>query len=416
MSRLDQKTPTRYGWALLLLSGVLCFGWACLLPPLEVVFSGKTDGATDAEPPLEDGHTPGVLGLFTVSGCQKLTFPDAGPLCEGPVPLTVELVPLPVGVTSYRWQVAPSVSAGDGGTTDAGTGSILDEAQSKSRNPQLSLKKPGDYVVSLAVSGPGGTSHQAGRIVVLAQDLGAVCETDAQCQSGLRCLCSQGGSPCPGSLAKGLCTTGCDGIACPAGSVCLNLSRSQTTVPDGGVGDAYRQPICVRPCAQATDCRADQLCRVLPLSQPGAPAGAPLAFGPVCFASLLATVGESCIGADEQPSARDCATGQCEPLGARHLCTHACGVCPQNAACATWNSNVLPSPKTPSCLARCDDTKPCSDPLLDCLPGGGSGGLGFVLSGESPQARVCAPRRCVKTQDCPLGKCVAVGASSFCFR
>lgn len=395
--------------------------WACLSAPLDLGFGLKSDASVDSGVYSDDGQGQGVLGLFTIAGCRKLTFPNDEPRCEGLAPLSLQLVLLPIGVSSYRWQVLAADGTSDGGTSDGGMGSLLDETQSRSRSPSFTLTRPGTYYVSLAVAGPGGTSSASGQIVVSTGEVGEPCRRDDQCQSGLRCLCGvdQPGrdGACPGSLANGICTKSCDGVACPIGSVCLNLSRSQASLADGGIGDAFRQPLCAKPCTLDTDCRADQLCRELPQSKPGAAASAPLQFGKVCFAAIPAAIGASCIGADEQPSQSDCATGVCEALGARDLCTIACGSgCPQSAACATWNSAVAPAPSSPRCLARCDAARPCGDPLLECLPGGGSGGLGFTLPGEPMSTQVCAPRRCSKAADCPSGRCVTIGAASFCLR
>ncbi len=406
------------------LAAVAVATWACLAAPLDLGGAAHSDGAVDSAGYSDDGQAQGVLGLFTIVGCRKLTFPSDEPRCEGPAPLSIQLVLLPIGVAMYRWQVTPASGNSDGGmpsSGDGGVGSLLDEAQSKSKSPQLTLTQPGTYLVSVAVAGPGGTSTASGQIIVGTGGIGESCRSDEQCGSGLRCLCGADlpgrDGRCPGALQNGLCTRSCDGVACPSGSVCLNLSRSQVGIPDGGVGDAYRQPICVTPCSVTSDCRADFLCRELPLSKPGSVATDPLQFGRACFLSVPAGIGESCIGADEQPDRSACATGVCEPLGARALCTLACGGgCPQTAACATWNSSVAPAPAAPRCLARCDVTRPCSDPLLDCLPGGGSGGLGFVLTGEPVSTQVCAPRRCNKAADCPGGRCVTVSGASFCLR
>ena len=411
---------------LLGLSVVASAMWACLSAPLELWQTARSDGSLDSAPYSDDGQAQGVLGLFTIAGCQKLTFPSDEPRCTGGAPLTVQLVLLPIGVSMYRWQVTPASGSGgaDGGMSDGGLGSLLDETQSKSKSPMLTLAKPGTYLVSVAVAGPGGTSTASGQIIVGSGSVGASCDNDEQCDSGLRCLCGSDtpgrDGRCPGSIGNGVCTKSCDGVACPMGSTCLNLSRSSGTIADGGTGDGYRQPICVKPCSVDGDCRADLLCRELPVSKPGGAASDPISFGKVCFAAIPGAIGASCIGVDEQPDRTACATGLCESLGARHLCTVACGPsgvsCPTNAACATWNVSVAPAPTGPRCLSRCDMSHPCGDPLLDCLPGGGSGGLGFSLMSEPMSTQVCAPRRCSKAADCPGGRCVTVGAASFCLR
>ncbi len=414
---------------LLSLSCAMSALWACLSAPLDLGQLVRSDGSLDIAPVSDDGQAQGVLGLFTISGCQKLTFPNDEPRCQGKAPLTVQLVLLPVGVTMYRWQVTPSSGSSadgglsDGGSGDGGLGSILDEAQSKSKSPTLTLTRPGSYLVSVAVAGPGGTSTASGEIIVGSGTIGSSCDSDDQCDTGLRCLCGSAtpgrDGKCPGSLGSGLCTKSCDGVACPSGSSCLNLSRSNV-VGDAGTGDGYRQPICVKSCSLDTDCRADHSCRELPISAPGAVASAPLQFGKVCFAAVPGSVGASCIGPDELPDRTSCATGLCETLGARHLCTIACGPsgvsCPLSAACATWRTTIAPAPTGPRCLLRCDASRPCADPLLECLPGGGSGGLGFTLSGEPMTTQVCAPKRCSKATDCPGGRCVSVFGASFCLR
>lgn len=420
MNHFAKTSSRNWAYVAVLLAAVVST-WACLAAPLDLGFGAKGDAAVDSGVYPDDGQGQGVLGLFTITGCGKLTFPGDEPRCEGLSPLSLQLVLLPIGVSSYRWQVVPANGTSDGGLSDGGLGSLLDETQSRSRSPSFTLTRPGTYFVNLAVAGPGGTSSASGQIIVGTGDIGAPCRSDDQCQNGLRCLCAADkpgrDGACPGSLASGLCTKSCDGVACPTGSVCLNLSRSQTALPDGGSGDGFRQPICVMPCSVDTDCRADQVCRELPQSKPGAAASAPLQFGKVCFASIPAGVGASCIGPDEQPSQSDCATGVCEALGSHDLCTLSCGAgCPQSAACATWNGTVAPVPSGPRCLGRCDASHPCADPLLDCLPGGGSGGLGFTLVGEPMITQVCAPRRCSKAADCPGGRCVTIGTASFCLR
>jgi hypothetical protein len=310
----------------------------------------------------------------------------------------------------------------DGGNPDGGD-SLLDDVSSRADAPVVTLSAPGTYLVSLGVMGPGGTAVAAGTIVVQPAALGAACASDAQCEGGLRCLCekdNKSGS-CPGGLAVGLCTRSCDGSACPTGSVCLDLSRSVPMMTDGGVAeDAWRQPLCVPSCTESTGCRGDFSCRELPLLPSGQHAGGAYTWGRACFADLPGGIGASCLGIDQKPAPTSCVLGLCEGLGLRNLCSEACdggAVCPQSASCATWKGTTTPAPAGPRCLARCDATHPCSDPLLDCLLPGGTGSLGFTLpTGEPAGTTVCAPRRCALPADCPGGQCLAYGGASFCVR
>ncbi|MFO0573438.1 MAG: hypothetical protein U1A78_05535 [Polyangia bacterium] len=430
------------GWLLwLVCAGVLGAMWACLAPPLSLSL-GPSDGATDKGGSTGRDGPPNLVGLFTIAGCSDLSFsdPDGEPRCLGTAPLNVQLVLLEVGSTMHRWSVTPLADvmppdAGvpdggipdggipDGGIPDGGNrdGSLLDETQSHARAPSLTLNLPGTYAVSLAVAGPGGTATASGLIEVSAGTVGAPCKRDSHCASGLLCLCGseQPGrdGTCPGGLGAGLCTKSCDGGSCPAGSVCIDLSRTQAAlVPDGGSGDAFRRPICVPGCA-AAKCRSDLVCRDLPVLATGGRAGDPLKWGRGCFAQTPGGVGAACLAPDGKPDATACATGLCEGLGLRGLCTAACGSgCPSEAACATWNSPLPPAPSGPRCLARCDSMRLCGDPLLDCLSDGGSGSLGFRLTGEPAGTTVCAPRRCTADPDCPGGRCVLLGGARFCQR
>jgi hypothetical protein len=419
------------------LAGLAAILWACLAPPLSLSPSGQ-DGATDNRGNGGGDGVPNLVGLFTIAGCSELSFagPTGEPRCLGTAPLTVQLVLLEVGSTMHRWTVAPSSELrdlgvpGDAGSRDGGTdggsgdGSLLDEAQSRARAPQLTLQLPGTYVVSLAVAGPGGTATATGQIVVSSGSLGSACTRDSQCGEGLLCLCGSGqpgrDGACPGGLAAGLCTKSCDGTSCSPGSVCIDLSRTQGKVAmDGGVGDAFRRPICVPACGTGK-CRADLVCRDLPVLAPDGKAGDPLSWGRGCFAQVPGGVGAACFLSDGKTDSLACASGLCEGLGLRGLCTAACSMtspCPSEAACATWNTPTLPpAPTGPRCLARCDAMRPCADPLFECINGGGPGPLGFRLLTEPASTTVCGPRRCMSDTECPGGRCVLLGATRYCTR
>ena len=103
------------------------------------------------------------------------------------------------------------------------------------------------------------------------------------------------------------------------------------------------------------------------------------------------------------------------PLSTQQACATESD-CPSSAACAAFASASPPAPTAPRCLARCDASHPCGDPLLACLAANGSGGLGFTLPGSAPGVTVCAPRRCSAPADCPGGTCTLLGTASFCTR
>lgn len=414
----------------LLVSAAATLLWACLQPPLSLS-GGQRDGGSDDGPRTSDSGATAILGLFTINGCAELTFPaPAGePRCVGTAPLKVRLVLLAVGATSHRFQVTRPMAVPDGGVlldggeVDGGPpdggDSILDEASSRADAPTVILPTPGTYLVSLGVAGPGGTAASAGVIIVKPAALGAACDSDEQCDDGLRCICGKNtmtGS-CKGGLGSGLCTQSCDGTACPTGSVCIDLSRTAPPPTDAGVsGDAWRQPICVPGCTMDASCRGDLVCRELPVLNPGQRAGGTYTWKSACFAQQPGGVGDSCLSSDDKPEPTNCALAMCDGLGLRNLCTAPCAAgCPTTAACATWNSTALPAPPAPRCVARCDAMHPCSDPLLDCLPSGGTGALGFTLT-EPAGTTVCAPRRCTAAIDCPGGQCIPLGGASFCTR
>lgn len=418
------------------LAGLATILWACLAPPLSLSPSGQ-DGAMDNRGSGSSDGAPNLVGLFTIAGCSELSFadPEGEPRCLGTAPLTAQLVLLEVGSTLHRWTVAPMGDPRDGGVpADAGMrdggadgggidGNLLDEAQSRARAPQLTLQLPGTYVVSLAVAGPGGTATATGQIVVSSGSLGSACTRDSQCGEGLLCLCgsSQPGrdGACPGGLGAGLCTKACGGTSCPAGSVCIDLSRTQGPVPMDGVADAFRRPICVPACGSGK-CRADLVCRDLPVLAPGGKAGDPLSWGRGCFAQVPGGVGAACLLPDGKTDSLACASGLCEGLGLRGLCSAACGMtmgCPSESACATWNTPTMPpAPTGARCLARCDAMRPCTDPLFDCLTSGGPGPLGFRLLTEPASTMVCGPRRCSSDTECPGGRCVLLGTTRYCTR
>jgi hypothetical protein len=148
----------------------------------------------------------------------------------------------------------------------------------------------------------------------------------------------------------------------------------------------------------------------LPTVAPGAPDGGAFTWQSACFAELLVDDGGSCFDESGAPASARCASGLCEPLGARGLCTVDCALspCTPDSACATFNQSLQRR-----CLVRCDATHACTDPLLACETVG-PGAFGFsVPSSETPGTAYCAPKRCAAPADCaPAGGCVA----GFCQR
>lgn len=411
----------------LLLSTLGLLWWACLQPPISLT-PPQSDAGGSANTATTDGSSAAIAGLFTISGCRELAFPASGPVCTSDVPASLRLHLLAVGATMHRFQIVrlSDGKLGDGGVADLGTpdagagtvdggdGALLDEASSRTESPAVTLSRPGVYQVTLGVAGPGGTATATGTIYVLPVGLGSMCSDPEQC-TGASCLCGRG-TTCPGALSHGLCSLGCDGTACPNGTTCVDLSRSKTGT---AAADTWRSPQCVPVCGGDGGCRPDFLCRELPTLKTGERAGGAYVFGRACFAAQPGDVGASCTLPDGTLDPTACALGTCLSLGLRGVCSAACvseSDCPSTAACAAFSSATPPAPPTPRCLARCDATHPCSDPLLSCQAATSSGGLGFTLPGSPAGVTVCAPKRCSTATDCPGGTCTPLGTASFCTR
>ena len=298
-SQPGAQTPPPSSLRRLVVSSALCAAialWACLSPPISLS-GGRSDGGPDGSRGSFDGNAA-LVGEFTIDGCSDLSFPAGEVRCVGTAPLHLTLVSIQLGATTYRWKLVAAGGAvdggvsGDGGAGDGGAAevSLLDDAASRSPSPQVTLQAPGTYQVTLGVAGPGGTATAAGTILVQPAPLGAACTRDGQCETGLRCLCGQDtpgrDGSCPGGLQAGLCTRSCDGRACPAGSECLDLSRTSSGTADGGTGDAWRQPICIAHCSGGQQCRADLTCRELPTLPAGGRAGDPYTFALGCFMAV----------------------------------------------------------------------------------------------------------------------------------
>lgn len=374
--------------------------------------------ASDLGAPFDGGGL--IHGAFSIAGCAQFIDAPTGPECRGPAPLELTFVPLLEGVNSSLWTFA-------GG----------DPATSRALNPVVRFTRPGTYVVTLAAGGPGGTTTASGSVVVTAGGPGAACDSDAECDVllGLTCRCARGA--CPAGLGVGLCTRSCTGGGCGPLAHCADLTRGLPApaptdggapgpvdaglLPDGGefpdggaAGPSWRDALCLPGCSSDLDCRSGLRCRELPVLDAGAVAGGAYTFRRACFADLLADVGGACLDAAATPAPARCLSGECDALGARGLCTAACGAsaggraCPSIAACATFNGQ----PSESLCLPRCSATMPCADPLFACQAAGQSGAYGFSLE-QGATGTVCAPKRCTVPTDCaPAGTCVA----NFCRR
>ena len=245
--------------------------------------------------------------------------------------------------------MVPANGTSDGGVSDGGLGSLLDETQSRSRSPSFTLTRPGTYYVNLAVAGPGGTSSASGQIIVGTGDIGAPCRrSDDQCQNGLRCLCAADkpgrDGACPGSLASGLCTKAATVSPVPPAACVSNLSRSQTALPDGGSGDGFRQPICVMPCSVDTDCRADQVCREATPEQTRR-----CGFGPASvWQSLFCVHPRGCRCKLHRPLTNNQARATVRPASAKRSVHTICAPCPAARAVHSLprvRRGMAPSPR-----------------------------------------------------------------------
>ncbi len=341
--------------------------------------SASADGAGGP-----DAALPLIWIDFSVTGCAGEAAgepagatPDAGAEeeapCRGAAPLTLGFIPIaPAPVEVYEWRFE-----GDGSEPDSRAA------------PDHVFTAPGIYDVSLNAEGPGGTANalKKGLVVVEPAAIGAPCEADPQCASGM-CVCGGGG--CEG-LATGLCSAPCAG-PCDAG-VCADLAPSGPGTPE-----PWQQQLCLADCSAAA-CPAGMACQELLAGDAG---GWVLA----CFPSgPLAAIGESCARPSGELDDELCASGQCLAEGLRGLCGADCGPanrCPSSAACATFEGGAPGR----TCLARCDADTACdADPWLACQAPGGTGALSFTVDEPVSPGGYCAPKACSSDPECPQGQC-----------
>lgn len=352
------------------------------LLPTAAACGGSSGGGHDAgrdllpfdSPAASDGSPQGLAVDFTVMSCPNLEA--AVPRCRGAAPLTLSFVPVTSpSVGTFLWDFGDKT------------------ARAFTPTPTHTFTLPGSYDITLTVAGSGGTQFRArmGFVVIEPAGTGGLCDLDAQCQAGRKCLCVPGTMGCPPAFARGLCTSECAGD-CGSGMSCADLSRSI----DGdavAVAEPWRKKLCLRACEADDGCQAGLRCRLLP----GVGAG----WVKACFVPVPGSIGAACRGPSGKLSNAQCLTGSCEDLGALGVCTLDCKseACPAGSGCA-----LLGDGRT-RCLRTCTSAAECGiDPLLSCeLPGGGA--LGFsIVSG--PPGRYCAPRRCSDSKECgPSGTC-----------
>ena len=369
--------------------------WLLLLLPVPVLLAGGASGcrqrsdetSTDGgdAPPFDapavgDGIAPLSLD-FTATGCGA--FDLGASRCSGGAPLTVTFSPIgSPSVTQFLW--------------DFGDGTPM----SRDRSPRHSYTLPGTFTVTLVGDGASGSLSRthAQFIAVAAAALGQLCDVDAQCASGLRCLCGSA-TDCGGAFARGLCTVDCIGGACDSGAFCADLSLGTPSNPS--LVAPFQRALCVPPCTDDRACAAGLRCRQLPASA----AGDIHTWMNGCFPAVPADVGKPCRAPNGTLSDAACAGGQCADLGALGLCTATCdetGGCPSGSACARFGDGRL------LCLRSCAAAADCgADPLLGCQAGAAAPGtLGFtvITAGAGPMA--CAPLPCQTMDDCqPAGVC-----------
>ncbi len=327
-----------------------------------------------------DGARSDAAGPLTidiaVTGCG--TFDPTNVVCSGRAPMTLAFSPVgSASLTTFLWRF------GDG------SASVSDRA------PVHTYALPGRYDVTVTgLEGNNGTvtETRTGLVVVKSIGAGMPCDVDAQCASGLACVCKRGAG-CDRAFARGICSTPCPTGFCGDAAVCAVYPLpAPASAADGGspvdAGAAPWTPICLADCSDGNSCPAGFSCQAFHAGGAGA-SGWVLGCLPAGAASDL---GGSCRNAEGVLDNGRCASGTCAPFGANGLCSASCQppfVCPANAACARVGAAEV-------CLVACSAELPCStDPGTACraaLPpdAGADGGLP-VLSGD-PTQTYCAPR------------------------
>lgn len=335
---------------------------------------GPPDAGADAQP--NDAATPLTIDI-AVTGCGS--FDPTNVVCSGRAPLTLAFSPVgSASLTTFRWRF------GDG------------TAPASDRAPTHTYALPGRYDVSVTgQQASGGTVSQTrtGLVVVKSIGAGAPCDVDAQCASGLACLCKRGAG-CDPAFRAGICSTPCPTGFCGDAVCAAYALPAPPSASDGGAAvDAGAaagvwSPICLADCSDGNACPAGFSCQAFHAGGAGA-SGWVLGCLP---AGATSDLGASCRNAAGVLDNARCASGYCAPLGTNGLCSASCQApltCPQNAACARVGTAQV-------CLAACSASVPCSsDPGTACrapapADAGTDAGLP-VVSGDLTQT-YCAPR------------------------
>jgi PKD repeat protein len=369
--------------ALLLVGGLLTLAVACPAPAETPPIDAPVEPRRAADAAAQDGR-PAVLAVeFTVTGCPNLDLTLG--VCKGAAPLTLTFIPLGTSaVTRFVWDF------GDGG-------------KSFEETPTHTFTAPGAFDVALVGAGASGTSRKErkGFALVSANPAGTPCDLDGQCETGLRCICGAA-ARCPGPFLRGVCSRECGDGMCAAGLVCVDLSAPMGTA----AREPWREPLCLKRCAQDRDCAQGHRCRVLPVR------GEP--WQRACFPEVPADLGASCRSPAGLLRPEQCVSGACADLGALGLCTLDCATasCPDGTACAELGD------RRHVCLRPCAAGFACdADPLLACSAPGTPGPLGFTVKDAPAGTRYCGPRPCQGDSDCgPIGRCIEDGQGGTCTR
>lgn len=318
---------------------------------------------------------------FAATGCPEYDL--AASRCSGVAPLTVAFAPIGSGsITRFLWDF------GDG------------TPKSADRAPAHTYVIPGVFTVSLVGAGATGTVSKTHRQFVVANvaGVGGLCDVDAQCATGLHCLCGAG-SACGGAFPRGVCTAECRAGVCSGGAVCADLP----VIPPQAPPTTDRIALCLAPCEDDTACAQGLTCRALLSATTSAQPQPTWTRG--CFAATTLEVGSACRTASGVLSDGACVTGRCDDLGALGLCVSSCAggqLCPPGTACASFRDGRT------VCLRSCAQSTDCGrDPLIGCEPAGAPGAMGFTLAAApGPASTACAPKGCVADDDCgPAGTC-----------
>jgi PKD repeat protein len=345
------------------------------------LIDGPAGDAAVVDASRGDGTVMSLEIDFAATGCPQYDL--AAGRCSGPAPLTISFSPIgSSSITRFLWDF------GDG------------TPKSADRAPAHTYVLPGMFTVTLVGAGSTGTVSRTHRqfIAAGAAGLGASCDVDGQCATGLECLCGSGAA-CGEKFPRGLCTTECRAGTCSGGAVCADLAVNWR--PGGST--TLRIELCLAPCETDNSCAPGLGCRNLLSSASSA--------GPAwvrgCFARTSLDVGESCRTASGALSDDECVSGRCDDLGALGLCVATCAQgCPPQTACAWFREGRT------VCLRTCTGSGECGrDPLIGCEGAGAPGALGFTIAPgsapSSPPVNVCAPKGCVADDDCgPAGACL----------